>query len=134
MKLNFHRGEIMDSVFERPLTIDEVKTVGAFYIEMRSSCFRIYRMDSVHIVRCVDDEAVHLICKYKPFFEIAEFDNYNIGWRAWLRLPTDEISSKHPWGEVKKCKGVGYGWEYNVDQMLSERCNDRNNARVIEIW
>ena len=101
----------MDSVFERPLTIDEVRMARAIYIEMRSSCFRIYRTDYAHIVRCVDDEAVHLICKYKPYFEIAEFDNYNIGWRAWLRLPTDEISSKYPWDEVKKCKGVGYGWD-----------------------
>lgn len=124
----------MISAFDRPLTIDEVKQVGGFFIEMRSTGLKVYRSSSIRIVRCIDDDAVHLICKYKPYFELAEFDNYNIGWRAWLKLPTDEISSRYPWDAVRKCKGIGYGWEYNVDQLLSERCNDKDNARVIEIW
>ena len=103
----------MVSMLERPLTIDEVKQVGGFYIEMRSSGLRVYRTSGVHVVRSVDNEAVHLTCEYKPFYEIAEFDNYNVGWRAWLILPTDEISSRYPWDDVRKCNGIGYGWEYN---------------------
>ena len=122
------------SAFERPLTIDEVKMVGAFYIEIRSTSFRIYRQENIKIVRSVDNEAVHLICKYKPYFEVAEFDNYNIGWRAWLICPTEEISSKFPWDDVKPCNGIGYGWEYNVLQLLKEKARDIDNAKMNEIW
>lgn len=103
-----------ESIFERPLTIDEVKKVRAFYIEMRSTMLNTYFSDCLKVVHCVDDEAVHTICKYKPYYEIAEFDNYNIGWRAWISYVSDETRKAHPWDEVKKCKGVGYDWDYNI--------------------
>ena len=123
-----------ESIYERPLTIDEIKKVGAFYIEARSEGLRTYFTSNIKIVRYIDNDAVHLICNAKPHFVIAEFDNYNIGWRAWISYVSDEIRRKHEWGEVKKCKGVGYNWEYDIDKLIHERCEDINNPKVSEIW
>ena len=103
----------MDNIFERPLTVDEVKRVGAFYIETRSTSFKTYFQDTIKIVLSIDDEAVHLLGGCEPYHEVAEFDNYNIGWRAWISHQSDDIRSSAPWDTVIQCNGIGYGWEYN---------------------
>lgn len=93
-----------ESIFERPLTIDEVKKVGAFYVEIRSKGLRTYLTHSPRLIRYIDDEAVHLIGKNYPYFEIAEFGNYNIGWRAWISCVSDKMREAHSWDEVKNVR------------------------------
>ena len=109
-----------DSIFNRPLTIDEVKKVSAFCVEMRSTFLNTYYSEEKEIVWRVDDEAVHFITQYKPYFLIGEFDNYNVGWRAWLTDVSEEVRKANPWDEIRKCNGIGYDWERNVDELLEK--------------
>ena len=104
---------MMFAMFERPLTPEEAKKVRAFYIEARTTALNSYLLNDFRIVVGVDEYAIHLRGPFEPFFEVGEFDNYNIGWRAWLTLPSDDLRKQFAWLPVKKCKGIGYGWEYN---------------------
>lgn len=104
--------KVVDYIGDAPkpvklLGIDELSKAHKPYIEASSIAHTF--MLGLHIIVGISENTIHM--KRGEDFVIGNIDNYNIGWRAWERRPSDKQRKETPWAPVVKSKGKGYGWD-----------------------